>query len=571
MTMARAEAAPRGRLEIGTTASGAIVARVGDVWLEDPRDPVRAAEAFMTPEQAEGVELVVLVGGGTGHRVTRLRALGIRHIVVHEPLEALRAQIRGPLAPIFQGCLLTGSPEELAAAVRKTVARPERTRLVTSGGYAQLFPGLLAECADPVNQGLAAAREAFETGRHRATLGTEQLAANVRRLPGKVKVGALAATRPLAGKPAFLIAAGPSLDRNLALVAEAQRRGPVFAVNTAARAVEHVGGAIDVLVALEPLPLGDQLSTSARALLCDVSSHPSTLEAGLGATLVSFGAPRGEHLEEHFGLPPFPTEGNVATYAVRAALNLGADPVVLLGQDCAFPDGRMYASHCQRDMWRARVVGDEVHLDVDETLWRLFTDHAIPELRRDRLVWMPAWGDAEARVASIPMFARIAETLVVMADRSPGARLINATEGGAHLRGWEDRTLADVLSELPERPHGLHEAIAAAPRFEAEEVARVRATLARELKALARASEKALLARGAARRRALERTQRAADASPLAKAHALREQMALEREQARDREKRGARILRSSARTLLALLEGREPRGNRRSRSSERA
>ncbi|MEO0326681.1 MAG: hypothetical protein AAF447_27295, partial [Myxococcota bacterium] len=314
-------------------------------------------------------------------------------------------------------------------------------------------------------------------------------------------------------------------------------------------------------------PLVDQLSVSARAILCDVSSHPSTLEASLGATLVSFGAKRGEHLEALFGLPAFPTEGNVATYAVLAALNLGADPVVLLGQDCAFPEGRMYASHCDRDMWRARVLGDEVHLDVDERLWRLFTDHAIPELRRDRLVRMPAWGGGDATVASIPMFARIAETLVVMARRSPGARLINATEGGAHLRGWEDRALADVLAELPEGPHGLHEAIAAAPRFSAEEVRAVEGTLRRELKALTREAERALLARGRTRPEALARTRRAAAASPLVQAHALRALMALEREGARDREKRSARVYRRSARTLLDLLGDARP-GTRPGRSA---
>ncbi|MEO0325544.1 MAG: 6-hydroxymethylpterin diphosphokinase MptE-like protein, partial [Myxococcota bacterium] len=286
MTLASTEAASSVPLEISKTVDGHLVARVGGVWLEDPEDPVASARVFMTREQAKGVELVVLVGGGTGHRVTRLRELGVRHVVVHEPLAALRAQIRGPLAPIFRGSLLTSTPKELAAAVRQTVARPEGTRLVTSAGYAKLFPDLLAACAEPVRQGLAAAREAFETGRHRASLGTEQLAANVHRLPGKVKVGALAATRPLEGKPAFIVAAGPSLDGNAALVAEAQRRGPVFAVNTAARAIEHRGARVDVLVGLEPLPLGDPLSVSARAILCDVSSHPSTLEASLGATLV---------------------------------------------------------------------------------------------------------------------------------------------------------------------------------------------------------------------------------------------------------------------------------------------
>ncbi|MEM1414944.1 MAG: 6-hydroxymethylpterin diphosphokinase MptE-like protein [Myxococcota bacterium] len=555
MHEAASSAAPRGggAVEVITLPSGALTARVGSVWLEDPRDPAAGAEAFLRPEQAEGVELVVLVGGGTGHRVEHLRRLGVPKVVVVEPLAELRALAHGPLAPVFRGCWIVHRMDELAACVRKTLARPNATRLVSSRGYAELFPGLLAECAEPVRQGLAAAEELFDTGRHRALLGTEQLAGNVRRLPGKVSAGALAASRPLAGRPAFLVSAGPSLDRNVGLLAEAAKRGPIFAVNTAARAVEHAGGAVDVLVALEPLPLGDQLSASARAVLCDVSTHPTTLDAPVDPKLVSFGSRRGEHLEKHLGLPHFETAGSVATYAVQAALNLGADPIVLLGQDCAFPDGRMYASHCQRDMWRARVVGDEVHLDVDEELWRLFTDHDIPELRTDPLVELPAWG-GEGKVASIGMFANIGRVLMQAARAATGTRLINATEGGASLEGWEERRLADVLAELPERPHGLHEAIAATSRLGAADAERLRDTLRRELRAVERAAEQTLMKKGRARDVAGRRREQAAAATPLVRAHALRELVALEREPPRDRARQTVRLLRRSAKRLARLL-----------------
>ena len=53
----------------------------------------------------------------------------------------------------------------------------------------------------------------------------------------------------------------------------------------------------------------------------------------------------------------------------------------------------------------------------------------------------------------------------LIARECPGQRLINATEGGARIQGFEERTLAEVLEALPERditPQAIAEAAAAA-------------------------------------------------------------------------------------------------------------
>ena len=529
--------------------SGATSARVGEVWLEDPRDPVGQARAFMTPEEARELDAVVLFGGGTGHRVARLRELGIRHVVVMEPFAALRDLARGPLLPRFEGTFLAGDDGELSDAVAAAMTTPDRIRLVASRGYATLFPDFEARCQAATREGLAFGEVQFNTLRYRTPLSAKQLAENVRRLTGTVKLASLG--RPLEGKPAFIVSAGPSLDRNVHLLPKAATRGAVFAVNTAAKAVEHAGGTVDVLCALESLPHAHQLAVSARALLLDLSTHAASFDVAVEPKLVGFGAAGGEHVARHLPMPRFESAGNVANLALRACLLWGADPIVLIGQDCAFPGGRLYASHCGRDMWRARVEGDAVHFEVDEDVWRLFSEHDIPAPRRSPALALPAWGDPQGRVDSAPAFANVAKYLRLVKEREASdRRLVNATEGGARIDGWEETRLEALLDELPEQDHGLHDALGRAPRFTGAEVEKARRGLKGELQAVEQAAARCLQRSGPARERASQRLRAAAAKAPLVNGYASGELLELRREAPKDRTKRTFQVIQRSARLL---------------------
>ncbi|MEM1416161.1 MAG: 6-hydroxymethylpterin diphosphokinase MptE-like protein [Myxococcota bacterium] len=527
-------------------------ARVGDLWLDDPVDPKGNAGRFVGPEDLRGADTVLLVGGGAGHRVERLRALGVRRIVTLEPFPELRALMEpgGPLFPSYEGTLVAGTLAELQWQVAATFATRESLRVFGSRPYAALFPDLLERCRPFVGRGLAMGEDAYEALQYRARLGAKHTAENVRRLAGTVRVDQLGA--PLRGMPAFIVSAGPSLDRNLHLIEEAAKRGPVFAVNTAAKAIEHAQGTVDVLVTIESLPVGDQLSRTARSLLLDISAHASSFEAPIEPKVVTFGLERAQYVADHLGVGEFQTAGNVGTFALQAALNFGADPVVLLGQDCAFPDGRMYASHCQRDMWRARIEGRKVVLECDEALWRLFSEYELPAAQVTERIDLPAWGGAGS-VVSNPMFTRIATHLQTVAASRPeyaGRRFINATEGGASLEGWEEKPLEALLAELPERTHGLHEALAEAPRYGAPEVERARRAMQGELRAVERIAGKCLDKRGAAREQAAMKLRAAAAKAPLVNGHAAGRLLTLRREDPPDRARQTFQEIKDSARLL---------------------
>src|SRR5690606_39246395 len=73
---------------------------------------------------------------------------------------------------------------------------------------------------------------------------------------------------------------------------------------------------------------------------------------------------------------------------------------------------------------------------------------------REELRRVPAWGGA-GEVDSGAGFAGVQHwfeaTAELLAKTGSSIQLINATEGGVHIAGFEDQRLADVLAALPDR------------------------------------------------------------------------------------------------------------------------
>ncbi|MBI4574829.1 MAG: motility associated factor glycosyltransferase family protein, partial [Planctomycetes bacterium] len=127
---------------------------------------------------------------------------------------------------------------------------------------------------------------------------------------------------------------------------------------------------------------------------------------------------------------------SVAHLNYLVARTLGCDPIVLVGQDLAFgEDGRHYASGTVKDAQRTRGNEGSGVLEVEGNLG----GHV-----RTTLLWdaMRTWFEEEVA-------------------RPGGPRVLNATAGGARIRGVPPVDLGGVLDVLPSRPpRRLHECLA---------------------------------------------------------------------------------------------------------------
>lgn len=542
--------------------SGLPSLRFGAETLEDPVDPVLAAEMFAGPETVDRTDHVVLFGAGLGYRVRRLRELG-RDPIVFEPCRAALdlAQQHGPGvdgASVFTD--LAALHEHLLA-----VSKPDQsTILLHAPPYGRAFPDALSAVSRVIDevQGLVMLRR--NSVQERAAFLTERALENLPRLSQVPSIASLGGV--LDGVPAFIVSAGPSLDRNRHLLAEASKRGPVFAVNTSAPVLAAIDAPIDLLVAIEALDVSEPMKKAAhvtRALALDLTSGGPNFEVEVDRK-VCFLASAAQYraLGEALGVGTLGYGGSVATAAFALAAALGADPIVVLGQDLAYTDGRGYASDTLFEGTVVRREGPFLHIDR-VAKWDEMTRAGglkVPSKTRPA-VDVPAWGGGTVwSTHELVLFRRWFE----MAARELRGvrRLVNATEGGASIEGFEEVALEALLAELPEREHGLHAAIDAAPLVPKARIQEVAREAERSAKKLATAATKVVkgLRRGhvAAARKASEQVRAAAKASPLAESHvapALMEIMADDTLAPAERERRTYAAIERSAKKVASLAK----------------
>jgi hypothetical protein len=229
--------------------------------------------------------------------------------------------------------------------------------------------------------------------------------------------------------PGIVVAAGPSLNKNVRLLAETKGRMLIIAVDTAVRVLMKEGITPDLVVTIDPEPLTSKLWEEVKTDLCIV------FEAGVHHWIPNnvdgrFFAARCNHYPMLVWLESvFPEKGRLelgpstASVAFNLAYKMGLRPIVMVGQDLAFSEG---LTHARDTMFGREVESGESLVEVEGyyggkvmTSWPL---HSM-------LQWF------ETRI-------KLLEDCMV----------INATEGGANIRGTAGMALKEVIARfaLPE-------------------------------------------------------------------------------------------------------------------------
>lgn len=274
--------------------------------------------------------------------------------------------------------------------------------------------------------------------------------------------------RLLAGRPAVVVAAGPSLDRNAHLLAEARDRAFILCVDTAYRnliargIVPHAVVSIDARDNSYKHFRGIPEPTGAR-LIFDPESNPLSVAAFAGPRL-ALGLSK-----SHFtrwldaavgGKGQVPKGSNVMLAAFHVAQAGGADPIILIGCDLAYPrDGATtHAGQTAFNMPFRQVERDgklyfqQPHFDdpsrVDEFEVRMVEG---------------VDGEPVPTIPQLHTYLSMLESEVAQGR----SRVIDATEGGAKIHGAETLPLAAALErDCPPGAVPLPEAL---PHFSCED------------------------------------------------------------------------------------------------------
>lgn len=148
--------------------------------------------------------------------------------------------------------------------------------------------------------------------------------------------------------PLFLIAAGPSLTDALPYLKMIGEKALLFAVGTAVKPLFSQGIEPHMAVIVDPYKAVAAQLAGVEASFPLVFLPTACAEAVAnyrGPKIAAFqaGHPGVEALARQLNRPLLETGGSVATAALEIALKMGADPVVFVGQDLAYIEGRSHA------------------------------------------------------------------------------------------------------------------------------------------------------------------------------------------------------------------------------------
>ncbi|MCW5768473.1 MAG: DUF115 domain-containing protein [Phycisphaeraceae bacterium] len=249
------------------------------------------------------------------------------------------------------------------------------------------------------------------------------------------------------GRAAVVVSAGPSLERNIELLARpgVRDRVVIIAVQTVLKQLLARGIRPHFVTALDHHEISRRFYEGLTAeqvagvtLVVEPRANPAILESFPGAIRCC----EDDWLEEIVGgiadkKGKLPAGATVAHLAYSLARHLGCDPVIMVGQDLGFTDGQYYAAGAAiHSTW-----GSE--LNPFRTL-EMFEWERIARSRRllrrlEDTHGRPIYTD-EQMAAYLVQFEQM-----FGADAEQGLRTIDATEGGVAKRNTTAMTLADAL------------------------------------------------------------------------------------------------------------------------------
>jgi len=259
-----------------------------------------------------------------------------------------------------------------------------------------------------------------------------------------------------AQRPAIVIAAGPSLARNIEELRKplVRERFVLIAVQTALKPLLQAGIKPHFVVSLDyheisrrffeglsPADVeGVQLIVEPKANAVVADAFPGQVRCPADPNLDTLLGP--ELAGEHGSIPAGSTVAHLAHYVAR---HLGCDPVVLVGQDLAFTDGLYYGPGAAiHQVWAGE-------LNPFNTLEMLEWERIVRSRRTLRRLedqrGRPVYAD-EQMATYLAQFERD-----FLSDEERGLRVIDATEGGARKAHTTAMPLAQAIETLmPDEP-----------------------------------------------------------------------------------------------------------------------
>lgn len=252
--------------------------------------------------------------------------------------------------------------------------------------------------------------------------------------------------RRFQGYPAIIVSAGPSLSRNVELLKQAKGKAVIIAVQTTFKMLKNMGIEPDFVTSLDYSPISKRFFEGVE----DFGQVQLIAEPKAAWPVLDIYRGRKRLLQNEFadlclGTLAKKREGlrsgsTVAHLSFYLAEYLGADPIILIGQDLGFSDNLYYApGNAVHDIWSVEL-NRFCSLEMKE--WERIVRNR-PILRKVEDIHGRTIFTDEQMFTYLQQFERdFAQT---------ASTVIDATEGGTRKQNTREMPLAQALEEFATR------------------------------------------------------------------------------------------------------------------------
>lgn len=332
--------------------NGQWTARIGERWVHNPDHP--SAEARFRCENFSGrnSDLIVVIGMGLGYAVKELARNPRTDLLVLEPEPSLLKLAL--LVHDFSDLLvqdrffITTEREELAEAFRVWFRLGLEGSIFSEPATESLYGNQVKDLVSSFTLDIENSRMGLGVWKHRAKewLGTNL--ENIHRVTRHPMAAFLEGRG--AGVPVVIVGAGPSLDRHLDLLKRYEGKAVLLSVDAALKPLLRRGITPDFVFSDEAIDVshffdGVDLPENLTAVF-PIKVFPGLFDLPLSRILLyvenSSAFERALHKLSGFNAV-LPHAYSVSTTAMSFALRLGANPILMVGQDLSFPGGETHA------------------------------------------------------------------------------------------------------------------------------------------------------------------------------------------------------------------------------------
>lgn len=255
----------------------------------------------------------------------------------------------------------------------------------------------------------------------------ENFYSNVRYVRTGYKAIQLLNTIP-ADIPAFVVSAGPSLNKNIHELKRAKNKSFIIAVDTAIKPLVKAGVIPDMFATLDgikPVELVEQEEAKEIPLLAKLNSTKGMLDYHTGKKFFIYDGFR--YAAELFAingkkLEGLPSGGSVATLAFSLACHLGFRKIIFVGQDLAYTNNKSHADGTFKE--------------------------EMPEEDTKDFIMVPGNYEEEVpTLSNLDGYRKWFGEYIEWWERGHEVEFINATEGGARIEGTTLATLKEVIDK----------------------------------------------------------------------------------------------------------------------------